>query len=58
MSTKVINLRRARKGKARDARRAEVAKRIDAPTALTNAELETARHEGHRLAADPKPDDD
>ncbi len=60
MRAKVINLRRARKGRARDDRRAKVAKRIDAQPSPADAKLEAARHEGHRLVPtpDPKPDAD
>ena len=51
--SKIVNLRRARKARARDEKRAESARRTGtADRDKAEAEREAARHEGHRLDRD------
>lgn len=58
MTAKVINLKRARKGKARQARRDAAAAKTGTRTPGDDAKRDLARHDGHKLPPQRKPDDD
>ena len=51
--SKVVNLRRARKTRERDAKRADTARKTGTDKAAVTR-LETTRHEGHRLDKDDR----